>query len=354
MEAASSVVIEPIDVRSLSDGEIADINDYQNAMRAESNPEDPPKPLDQLIGFLRSIPAFVDVWAWLGRSASGAVVCGAQAVSLNTGDNPHVLQVNIAVLPEHRRAGLGRDLLSRVAQVAGEKGKLLLIGGTNERVPAGVEFCQRVGAQPGLKGHTNRLVLDDVNIQLVKRWIVDGPARAPGYELIGFDGRCPDDLVEEVVDILGVMNDQPRDDLQMEDRLFNVEQFRETERLTEAQGGEQWRLFARHVETRRLVGLTDVIWNPNRPETVFQGNTGVRPEHRGRALGKWLKAQMLDRILAERAHAKDIRTGNADSNAAMLAINRQLGFRPYIASTTWQVELDAVNEYLARVTKERG
>jgi mycothiol synthase len=79
-----------------------------------------------------------------------------------------------------------------------------------------------------------------------------------------------------------------------------------------------------------LAGLTDVYWNPAHPETVFQGNTGVLAAHRGKALGKWMKAVMLERILAERPDANDVRTSNADSNDA------------------WQADLAAVGAYLAR------
>lgn len=65
-------------------------------------------------------------------------------------------------------------------------------------------------------------------------------------------------------------------------------------------------------------------------------------EHRGCGLGKWLKAAMLGRVLRERPEAKEIRTGNADSNAPMLAINHRLGFKPYFAGTKWQVEPELV------------
>jgi hypothetical protein len=43
---------------------------------------------------------------------------------------------------------------------------------------------------------------------------------------------------------------------------------------------------------------------------------------------------------------KRVRTGNADSNAEMLRINEELGFKPYQSQTFWQVETDKVLAYL--------
>jgi GNAT superfamily N-acetyltransferase len=74
--------------------------------------------------------------------------------------------------------------------------------------------------------------------------------------------------------------------------------------------------------------------------------TAVYPEYRNKGLGRWLKAAMLDKVLKGRPQVKFVRTGNADSNAAMLKINNELGFRPYLANTLWQVEIDRVQEYL--------
>lgn len=74
--------------------------------------------------------------------------------------------------------------------------------------------------------------------------------------------------------------------------------------------------------------------------------TGVFPAYRKRGLGRWLKAAMLDAVLRERPQVRLVRTSNADSNTAMLAINRALGFKPYLAESFWQVETDTVLRYL--------
>ena len=60
-----------------------------------------------------------------------------------------------------------------------------------------------------------------------------------------------------------------------------------------------------------------------------------------------LKAAMIDKIRRDRPQVRRIRTDNAGSNAPMLKINRELGFKLYKSSTVWQVELDKVEEFLA-------
>jgi len=76
--------------------------------------------------------------------------------------------------------------------------------------------------------------------------------------------------------------------------------------------------------------------------------TGVFPQYRNHGLGRWLKAAMLDKVLKERPQVLFVRTGNADSNAAMLKINTELGFKPYRAECLWQVEVQKVMEYLQK------
>jgi mycothiol synthase len=55
---------------------------------------------------------------------------------------------------------------------------------------------------------------------------------------------------------------------------------------------------------------------------------------------------MLQKIAQELPEAKYIRTNNAETNTAMLNINRKLGFKAYKRWTTWQVELHNVRKYL--------
>lgn len=342
-----AVTIEEIPVKDLTDDQIAEVHQLACIQRAESQPEDPPPPFEVFSASLRNIPPFMDIWAWVARDTEGTACGIAQAVIARTGDNEHLVQAGIDVQAPYRRRGIARSLLERIADRCEQEGRTSIIGGSSDRVPSGGEFAERIGAKVGIRETINRLDLATLDRDLVDRWVAEGPGRAPGYSLSWIDGDVPDDDLPDVLAAFEIMNTAPREDLDMEDQHLTPEMWRAEEKSRAARGGVHWLLLARHDTTRAVAGFTDLGWNPASQETIHQGGTAVHPDHRGHALGKWLKAAMLQRVMAEGPPAKDVRTGNANSNDAMLGINRELGFRPYIASIAWQVELDQVKRYLA-------
>jgi GNAT superfamily N-acetyltransferase len=125
------------------------------------------------------------------------------------------------------------------------------------------------------------------------------------------------------------------------------ERLNEEERAAATAGLERWACYAVNDATGDFVGLTDIVVNSAAPERVHVGNTAVEPAHRGRALGKWLKGAMTQKVLDELSAAHWLVTSNAASNEAMLSINRQLGFRASAQVKTWQVSTDRARAYLS-------
>jgi mycothiol synthase len=338
--------IEEIQTRTASDELLREIFELSLELHRESSPEDPEPTYELHVARNRNLPAIVDLSDFVARDAAGRLVAHALCGVIRMGENEHMAQSAISVSAAHRRRGLGRRLLAELVAAAEAKGATFLSGASNDRVPAGAEFARSYGAELGQEAHENRLDLTKVDRDLVENWVADAPERAPGYELVFVDGAVSDDIIEKVCDAFDVMNTAPRDDMRYDDFRMRPELFREYEGQTLRVGGRRWALYARHEAGGRFVGFTDITWHPDQPEIVNQGGTAVDPAHRGHALGKWLKAEMIRRILAELPEAKFISTGNADSNDAMLGINHELGFRPHVSLQNWQLALETARARL--------
>ncbi|MBI5030728.1 MAG: GNAT family N-acetyltransferase [Chloroflexi bacterium] len=343
-----SFEIRAIDIKHATTEEYRAANVFNNRMQAERLPDDPPISLDEQIREYQNIPSFVDVNAWVvwNTTDSSAVGVGV-VVFMLTETNQHIGELDIQVLPDYRRQGIARRLLALTTETAQRANRRLFIANTNERIPAGEAFMRRLGAKRGMETHTNQLAIAELNHELVHEWQARAQERASGFELGFWDGAYPEENIEEIAQLFRVMNTAPHDDLDIEDFNFTVEQMRERVRTTVARGRELWTMYVREKKTGKFVGFTEIFLNPSRPEILNQAGTGVLPEYRNYGLGRWLKAAMLDKILRERPQAKFIRTGNADSNAPMLKINHELGFKPYISQTVWQVEVERAREYVA-------
>jgi GNAT superfamily N-acetyltransferase len=218
---------------------------------------------------------------------------------------------------------------------------------TSDRVPAGEAFLRHIGADPLFTSRENRLQLGEVDLDLVKRWIDNGPVRAPGYSLVRLEGPIPESLVEAFVDLAAVMEEAPVEGLDWEHEHLTVDKLRAREAGWAQRQRTIWTLVARRDPSGELAGYTQVLLQQDRPHAVIQNDTGVRQEYRGRGLGKWLKATMLRRIMTEAPHARYIDTGNAASNVPMIAINEALGFRPFQTHKVWQVPIERVMRVLA-------
>lgn len=329
-------VFKRFDPETATHEDFVALNKYGNLLRAESLPDDPPRSLDATIKTVKNWKIFqkVEYHPW-HLWEDGTIIAGLFVRVSFYDDNRHLIEGGIGVLPEYRRQGLATGFLPKIVEIAEANGRTLFIIGTDSTVPAGHAFLESIGASGGLETHNNQLILGEVDTSLLQAWVDVAKTSAKDFEMGLWSDTYPEDEIEDICRLFEVMNDAPMGDLQVEG-----------EASMKARGIERWELYVRHKPSGELAGFTATYWDPENPENLGQGGTAVLPKYRGNGLGKRLKAAMIQKVLAERPVVKRIRTGNADSNAAMLAINNALGFKPYIAGMAWQIEIEKLKSYL--------
>ncbi len=334
------------DPRDSSDEEIAEGVDLSNDLRAEFYPEEPAVELATSVAATRAMPARLGLWRVRARDGNGLLV-GATSVykDWEHDDNPEVGGLGVSVRAGHRSKGVGTALLAWQTAFSQALDHTRLLIHTDSRLPAGDQIAAALGAQIKTREHENRLLIADVDPELLGNWVRAGAQDA--YELVAFDGPVPQELAERYVALVLVMNTAPRDDLKVNDFTYTVAQLREGEAQREQVGAREWNLLVRHCASGALVGVHNLYFSPDDRKKAYVGITGVVPAHRGHGFGRLLKATLTLRLLAESPEVECVVTGNADSNAAMLAINEAMGYRPHASSATWEVSREAVEQLLA-------
>ena len=316
-----AIRLAPVDLAAPDEASVADVAAVREPLRRESQPHDAPAGVDATRRRLAAIAQVREMAVELvvARMDDAVVGLGA-AIAPIAGDNAHLLQVDVAVVPRARRHGVGRALAAWTLDVAHRRGRRLIIGADG----------------------------------LVARWLADGPTRAPGYAIEELPHPLPAAVLEPFAALQRSMNDAPHGTLDVEDRVYTPAALRDLEAASAARGDVAWTLLARRQRDGAYAGVTDLYWNAGNPRVAQQGDTAVAPEHRGHALGKWLKAAMLERLHRERPEVRVVRTGNADTNAAMLAINEALGFAVAREAIVWQVATEELERRLAGAAAERA
>lgn len=259
--------------------------------------------------------------------------------------NRHLVYASIGVIEPYRGRGHGRALLGQLLAEMEARGARVATCWTSEE--DGHAFAEHLGCRPTQVERMSRLDLEALDWDMVARWVADLPRRAPGTTLELYPDRLPEAFLEEYAPArTRLLNLMPWDDTDHGEIVVTPDDFREMARRLDVSRTEHHTYITREPDGT-ISGITDMAWSPENPHDMDQWFTGVDPAYRGRGLGKALKAAMLLYCAGRYEDLKWIRTGNATTNAAMLAINEALGFEEYRRYTTYQLDRDALGAHLA-------
>lgn len=251
----------------------------------------------------------------------GDVVVGVAAYELPLLEDLDVAWVNVIVAPEHRRLGLGRQLLGALSDYVAAQGRTRLVGDARVGGP-GELFAVAVGARTTQVDVGSVLGMQTTNAGELTRLATPDPA----YELLQWRDRCPDDVVDRFAVARMAMNDAPHGDEHHDDWRWDAARVRELEQRRTRWQVRIYTSVAVRIDSGHVAGFTDLLII-DRPTTAAQEDTGVLAAHRGHGLGLAIKAANLLALREQEPQITRVMTWNAEENRHMRSVNERLGFR---------------------------
>lgn len=354
----SDLRLEPFDPAGATEQEWRALNTYQNRLRAYFRPDDRPIPInltrEQWSGLL---PVILDPQGWLVWDADrNAIIAMASAGAPPSGGQQEadVADFMINVLPEWRRHGIGTALL-RYLSSHYHKPVQLYTTRSDSSDPGGDAFMTRVGGKLALALIENVLDLATVDHTMLEAWYRKYQEQLTGYELgVWSEGF----VAEEYPAIAKLFNawdrDMPREQLQRDPMNVVPEMMGAMQARMEAAGMRSSAVYVRERESGEIIGFCFTSWNIHQPETGELVGIEVLAPHRGLGLGRWLTvAQLLD-LLHNHSEMKQLETHNAQSNTAILKINRDIGFKAVRMRNRWEVLPEHIKAYLSNRSEAFG
>lgn len=342
----SPIEIQLIDTTNCADELLEHLLDFGDEMGREKDSDHIPEPRHMRKASWRRKNPEMDIFRYIA-TIEGKVV-GYAGLGHTTPLSPafdeikHMAWVWTEVLPQYRNRGIGTQLAKQVVTKATERGIAVLEA--DSAVEEGHKFASKLQGELIMEGGINRLYIENVDWELMQKWVKDGPKRAPGVKLLEFSD-VPEDIIQEYVELYSETENQaPTDGTEYVTRVSPESRRREEERKKELD--IVWLTLVAQEEDGALSGLTEVYYYPALKIKISQELTGVKQEYRGRGLGKWLKSEMLLRLKQRYPDIRFVDTGNADTNAPMLAINHQMGFSAHIKDKDYKFEVSKLAEML--------
>jgi GNAT superfamily N-acetyltransferase len=254
---------------------------------------------------------------WVARG-DGQIIATA-TIDFPQGENSRLTSTMVRVPPRLRRQGIGTTLLRATLPGTRAGGRdtvtgIPKAGGDGEKWAIGMGFA---------KVHENimqSLVVADVD---PGRWDVPVPA---GFRAERWVGIAPESLVAGYARARTAIADAPRGGSSLKFPEWTVQRVRRHEAEVRDRGWEPRTVVAVHEASGTVAGITEMGLRPDREDSGQQMDTAVLAEYRGHGLGRFLKAEMMRWLRADRPQLKQVTTNTAADNVHMIRVNHQLGY----------------------------
>ncbi|MFE7837170.1 GNAT family N-acetyltransferase [Streptomyces sp. NPDC057474] len=271
--------------------------------------------------------------AWLASGADGTPLGSAFLRLFTKEGQTHLAELDIAVHPAERRHGVGTALLDAAIGSARDERRRAVIAQAEQGSP-GDAFLAARGFRRVLTLTYARLELAGIDPDHFSR-ILEQPR--PGYHLTSWTGVVPDELAPTYAASRRAMDDMPMGDIDYGTVVWDVERVVAAAEAIAKRGDSLYTVAAVHTSSGTIVGFSELVLPDDGKGDGQHYGTAVLPEHRGHALGLWMKAKA---ILHAHSLAPDLTllTDTAEDNTPMRQVNDALGYRPTHTAIEYQLD----------------
>lgn len=268
------------------------------------------------------------------------VVAGVAGLEITRHENFHLARVDLRVLPELRRRGVGTALVEAAERIAAAAGRTELAAEDEtplraDCVNSAEPFARHLGFTVVQRMVRRRIDLPLTNVHAAALR-QDPRAAPPGYTMVTFGNRWPDEYLDDRCELGRRMStDIPMGEQELDEQVWDAARVRALEASIAAQNRDKITTAARHDASGRLVGFTEVAIPLGAPESAWQHDTLAMREHRGHGLGFAMKLANLIAVHQQHPRVLRINTWNAEENGPMIAVNEDLGFQVEAHATDW-------------------
>ncbi|MBA3594321.1 MAG: N-acetyltransferase [Polaromonas sp.] len=271
----------------------------------------------------------------LGFRRDGSPGCEDHAAFVDAGGG---------VLGGLRRQGIGTALLAALHTFMQGSGRT--VATLKVHRPEGHAFMSAIGAREKYRSVENRLALEGLQWSELAQWQAHATAPSNGLHWETHAGRVPFERLGQLMEPLSVLiNEQPLGSLEIPRIRYELQGYESWYAAMDRRGGDHFLVMLLHGKD--LAAVCDASWDARFADRVYQQLTAVASPWRGKGLAKGVKAAMFDLVRKWHPEVRTVITNNANTNAAMLSINRRLGFAAHRQDATWQVSVDALGRWLS-------
>jgi GNAT superfamily N-acetyltransferase len=273
--------------------------------------------------------------AWLAFDTTGIPLGSAFLRLFTRAGQEHLAELDLHVHPAERRRHVGSRLLEAAVACARDDGRRCVIAQTEAGLPGDL-FLPARGFRKVLTLIYARLPLAQVDLVALTE-LIDRPH--PGYRLASWDGTVPDALAETFTAARRAMDDMPMGDTDYGTVAWDIDQVRAAAWAIEKRGDLLHTVVAVDDSDGSIAAFTELVVPGDGTGDGQHYSTGVLPEHRGRGLGRWMKAESIRRTREHHPALADLLTDTADDNPYMRGINDALGYAPTHTALQYQLDL---------------